>query len=1050
MFEINQDESFSAREERILSFWNSHKIFLKSIENRKDSPLFSVYDGPPFATGLPHYGHLLASAIKDTVFRYQTMRGYKVPRRFGWDCHGLPVENEIEKAKELSGAGEIEAFGIADFNEECRKIVLRYTKEWQDTIERFGRWVDFSKTWKTMDTSFMESVWWVFKQLYEKGLVYEGFKVMPFSAKLGTPLSNFEANLNYQDVDDPSVTVRFEILDQPGTYLLAWTTTPWTLISNLALAVGPFVEYVKIETSKKEGTYILAKDRLSAYFKEKDEYTILDTFTGENLNGMRYKPLFPHFEDKDEHAFRVLNDEFVSTEDGTGIVHMAPAFGEVDFFACQKAGIEIVCPVDSNGKFTDEVPEYEGQFVKDADSSIIRELKKQHHVFDHSTIRHRYPFCWRSDTPLIYKAVSTWFIAVEKIKDEMIAANQEIHWVPNHLQKGRFGKWLDNARDWAISRNRYWGTPIPIWRSDDGEIRVIGSMDELHAKTGSKTQDLHRHFIDDLTFEEDGKIFKRVHEVFDCWFESGSMPYASVHYPFENKEEMKEGFPCDFIAEGLDQTRGWFYTLLVLSTALFKKPAFKNVIVNGIILAEDGNKMSKRLKNYPEPGLVINQYGADAVRLYMMHSGAVRAEDLSFSEKGVQLVLRQFMIPLWNSYSFLATYATIYKWKPSKSVKKPSISIDRWILSRLHRLMQEVEAAMDQYQLSQAVEPFTEFINQLTNWYIRRSRSRFWSDKDTEDRRSAFSTLYTVLVELSKVAAPFIPFMSDAIYQNLRSVKDPTSVHLTDYPKHSHELRDIDLEEEMEYVQTVVSLGHALRKEHKLKVRQPLSRAYVVSGSKKMLKALENQKNLIADELNVKDVVFEPNESKFVELSIKPNFRVLGKKVGKLMPKVQKEVQALPIETIKKLEKGKNVEILVDGQSIELTNEDVAIARSVKEGLAASNNGDITVALDTKLNEELEIEALAREIVNKINTMRRDQNFAVTDRIYITFETTDRVKIAYKNHKQYIDSEVLATKVTFGSCEGQNWDLNGEAASIYIERTEDLNTIKSEPSLDPS
>lgn len=1044
MFEINQDESFSAREERILALWESKGIFLKSLENRKNGPLFSVYDGPPFATGLPHYGHLLASAIKDTVFRYQTMRGYYVPRRFGWDCHGLPVENEIEKAKELSGAGAIEDFGIADFNEECRKIVLRYTEEWKQTIERFGRWVDFSKTWKTMDPDFMESVWWVFKQLFEKDLIYEGFKVMPFSAKLGTPLSNFEANLNYQDVDDPSLTVRFELLEDPGVYLLAWTTTPWTLVSNLALAVSPLIDYVKIETSKKEGTYILAKDRLSHYFKSEDDYQILETFQGEELSGMRYKPLFSYFEDKDEKAFRVLTDDFVSTEDGTGIVHMAPAFGEVDFFACQKAGIEIVCPVDGNGKFTKEVPEYEGQFVKDADSSIIRELKKRHDVFEHTQIRHRYPFCWRSDTPLIYKAVSTWFVAVEKIKDELLVSNEKIHWVPKHLQHGRFGKWLENARDWAISRNRYWGTPLPIWRSQDGEIRVIGSVAELEAKTGSKVQDLHRHFIDDLTFEEDGKIFKRVSEVFDCWFESGSMPYASVHYPFENKEFMEKGFPCDFIAEGLDQTRGWFYTLVVLSTALFKRPAFKNVIVNGIILAEDGNKMSKRLKNYPEPSLVIDQYGADAIRLYMMHSGAVRAEDLSFSERGVQLVLRQFMLPLWNAYSFLATYAKIYAFSPEGlTADLPKISIDRWIVSRLYRLVQEVESAMDQYHLSQAVDPFVDFIEQLTNWYIRRSRSRFWADEDTEDRRSAFNTLYTVLMQLTKIAAPFIPFLSDAIYQSLRLPSDPESVHLADFPKHASAMRDIELEEQMEYVQKVVSLGHALRKENKLKVRQPLAKAFVISANAEMLEALEKQQDLIENELNVKTVAFQNNEAKFVDLSAKANFRVLGKKVGKLMPKVQKEIQSLDLDLIKKLEKGHSVEIKVEGEVIELTSEDVQVHRQVKEGLVASNEGDVTIALDTKLNDDLELEGLAREIVNKVNTMRRELNFDVTDRVRITFSTTDRVEKSYQIHQEYIDREVLAIEVNFEPCEGASWDLNGEETVISLERVAASNLAPS-------
>ncbi|MGE5196781.1 MAG: isoleucine--tRNA ligase, partial [Anaerolineae bacterium] len=815
MFELRQQESFSQKEERVLAFWKKQKVFEQSVSRRENAPLFSSYDGPPFATGLPHYGHILAGTIKDVVFRYKTMKGFYVPRYFGWDCHGLPVENEIEKAQELSGAGAIEHFGIAKFNEECRKIVLRYTKEWEGTVSRMGRWVDFNQTWHTMDLSFMESVWWVFSKIYEQGLVYEGFKVMPFSAKLGTPLSNFEANLNYKDVDDPSLTVSFRLESDPTTSFLVWTTTPWTLPSNLAIMAKGDEVYAKIKDLKTQHHYILAKRRVEQYFKDPTGYEIVETLEGSSLAERRYVPLFSHFAKKrQEKAFRVIIDDNVSSEEGTGLVHAAPAFGEVDFFACSKAGIELVCPIDQNGRFTKEIPEYEGLFVKDADKEIIRHLKKEGHVFQHTQVRHRYPFCWRSDTPLIYKAVRTWFVAVEKIKDDMLAANRQIHWVPEHIQEGRFGKWLENARDWAISRNRYWGTPIPIWRAETGQCVVISSIAELERRTGKTVTDLHRHYIDDLAFEIDHVLYRRIPEVFDCWFESGSMPYAQNHFPFENEQKTLSSFPADFIAEGLDQTRGWFYTLTVLSTALFKKPAFKNVIVNGIILAEDGAKMSKRLKNYPEPQLVIDRYGADAVRLYLLHSPAVLAEDLRFSERGVELVLRQVLIPLWNAYIFLATYARIYEWKPfGQTVElptghitvRPAAEIDRWILSRLQKLIEQVSDAMDRYELSLAVAPFVEFIDQLTNWYIRRSRGRFWAEERTQDRDFAFETLYAVLLTLSRVAAPLIPFISEEIYSELKKPDDLLSVHLADYPRYQNELRDLELEKMMSDVQAVVS-----------------------------------------------------------------------------------------------------------------------------------------------------------------------------------------------------------------------------------------------------
>jgi len=1040
MFEEISPESFDVRERKILQFWREKQIFERSIEERQDAAHFTFYDGPPFATGLPHYGHLLAGTIKDVIPRYKTMKGFCVPRRFGWDCHGLPIENEVEKAQQLSGAASIEAFGIAKFNEECRSIVLRYTEEWKEIVGRMGRWVDFSQTYHTMDVSFMESVWWVFKQLYDKGLVYEGYKVMPFSAKLGTPLSNFEAGENYKEVDDPSVTVSFPLLDDPKTALLAWTTTPWTLVSNLAVMVNPEIDYVTIKDHASGNQYILAKGRLEAYYKNPSEYTILEKKLGKELEGLRYEPLFPHFRQRAEQgAFRVILESNVTTEDGTGLVHCAPAFGELDFYACQREDIALVCPVDNNGQYTDEVPEYQGRFVKDCDKEIIRHLKEIHRVIHHTTFHHRYPFCWRSDTPLIYKALRTWFVAVEKIKDKLLNANSQIHWTPSHIKEGRFGKWLEGARDWAISRNRYWGTPIPLWRSKDGEIVVVGSIAELETLTGKKLTDLHRHYIDELTFTKNGKVFERIPEVFDCWFESGSMPYAQNHYPFENKALFEANFPADFIAEGLDQTRGWFYTLTVLAAGLFDKPAFRNVIVNGIVLAEDGSKMSKRLRNYPDPMVVVGKYGADAVRLYMMHSPAVKADDLCFSEHGVELVLRQVLLPLWNAYSFLTTYARIYQWQ-SKSLtldSRPNAIIDRWILSMLHKLIDTVTKGMDDYDLNRSVEPFVGFIDQLTNWYIRRCRRRFWEEKQSEDRDQAFETLYTVLLELSKIAAPFVPFMSEAIYQNLKTQGTPDSVHLCAFPEAHPEIRDFSLEEAMEAVQTTVSLGHGLRKEHKLKVRQPLAKAHIASGDPHILQFLREQQHLIADELNVKTVEFADDENVFVSLKAKPNFRTLGKKVGRLMKAAQEAIDVFDQNQLAVLLEGGEVILSLDGQQVMLTADDVQVDRVIHEGLIAANASHITIALDTALDEPLKLEGIAREIVNKLNTMRREQGLAVTDRIHISIDSTPRVQEAFKEWESYITTEVLAVDVQFhsnGSGSGVSWDLNGEPAVIEIKK----------------
>ncbi|QVE49184.1 isoleucine--tRNA ligase [Chlamydia crocodili] len=1027
-------ESLANREEKILDFWKTNHIFQKSLKNREGKTLYSFYDGPPFATGLPHYGHLLAGTIKDVVGRFATMDGYYVPRRFGWDCHGVPVEYEVEKSLDLTTPGAIEDFGIAKFNEECRKIVFRYVDEWEHYVNRLGRWVDFSATWKTMDASFMESVWWVFRSLYDQGLVYEGVKVVPFSTKLGTPLSNFEAGQNYKEVDDPSVVIKFALQGDPAS-LLVWTTTPWTLVSNMAAAVGPEITYVRVADKVSKEEWILGQGCLSRWFSDPDSYEILESFLGTALVGKSYEPPFSFFEHKRaEGAYKILSGSFVEESEGTGVVHMAPAFGEADFFVCKEHHVPIVCPVDNHGCFTEEIPEYQGQYIKNCDKGIIRSLKNLGKVFYHGTIMHRYPFCWRTDTPLIYKTVNSWFVSVEKIKDKMLRANQKIHWVPEHIKEGRFGKWLDGARDWAISRNRYWGTPIPIWKSKDGEILVIGSVKELEELTGEKISDLHCHFIDQLKVEKDGKTFQRVPYVFDCWFDSGAMPYAQNHYPFENQKETEAGFPADFIAEGLDQTRGWFYTLTVISSALFDQPAFKNAIVNGIVLAEDGNKMSKRLNNYPSPMGIMNTYGADALRLYLLDSVVVKAEDLRFSDKGVESILKQILLPLTNVLSFFKTYTDLYGFDANNYDKEEITytEIDRWILSNLYTVVGKVRESMSSYNLNTAVNPFVTFIDDLTNWYIRRCRRRFWESEDTPDRRAAFATLYEVLTVFCRVIAPFIPFISEDIYQQIKTEHSQESVHLCDFPHIDLAKVFPDLEQRMSDAREIVGLGHSLRKEHKLKVRQPLANFYIV-GPKDRLDELTSFEQLIAEELNVKNIVFYKETPSFVKTTVKPNFRSLGRKVGEKIKDVQRALSSLSQGQIQQLLKQQFILLDLGLEEITLGIDDVLISWETDPGYVARSSSLFTVVLDCQLTEDLIIEAISRELVNKINTMRRNHKLHVSDRILLQINTSEDVKKAFLHYEDYICEETLTIGFEFkDTVEGEEWDINGHPTCIAL------------------
>lgn len=1039
MKEVSNKINFPELEKEILAFWKSQKIFEKSIAQRPLEREFVFYDGPPFATGLPHYGHLLAGTIKDVVPRYKTMRGYRVERRFGWDCHGLPVEFEVEQTLKLDGRPDILKFGIGNFNEECRKIVLRYTNEWRETVERMARWVDFDNDYKTMDRPYMESVWWVLKQLWDKGLIYEGRKVVPYSWRLSTPLSNFEANLNYQNTQDPSITFKCQATDEENTYYLGWTTTPWTVPANLACCVGPDMVYVKVKEKASGENYYLAKNRLSAYWQE-SEYDILAEMKGVELKDRTYQPLFDFAKGRIEtdNAWRVLVDDYVRDESGTGIVHQAPAFGEDDLRIGVREGLEVFDPVDDDGNFKSYMEFLAGLNIKAADKPIIRQLKENNRILRHETIDHSYPFCWRTDTPLIYKAISTWFVKVEALKEQMVQNNQTVHWVPEHIRDGRFGKWLENAKDWAISRNRFWGTPLPIWKSDAGDCLCLGSVAELEEATGQKVEDLHKHFVDDLVIEREGKPYKRIPEVLDCWFESGSMPYGQEHYPFENKERFDANFPADFICEGLDQTRGWFYSLVVVGTALSNKPTFHNCVVNGLVLAEDGKKMSKRLKNYPDPIEMLDQYGADAIRLYMLNSPAVRGDDLKFSEKGLIDTTRSILLPLWNALAFLTTYAKIDDWAPTVENLSvaPTHPLDRWILSKLEELTESVSTRMDEYDLNKSVAPFVRFIDLLTNWYIRRSRRRFWKAEQGQDKQAAYAVLYQVLLGLSKIIAPFVPFIAEGIHQSLVDESESESVHLTDFPEVTEKHRDLSLERKMALILSAVSMGRALRNKHQLKIRQPLAKIFLVTRDPEAKAILSDMVNLITEELNIKEVRITDNEEDLVTYRAKANFKVLGPKLGAQMKQAAQEISKLDTAAILQLRDGNAVSMSWEGATLALAPDDILIQRHEKEGLLVLTENNLTVALDTELTEALKQEGFAREFVNKVQNMRKERAFDVMQRIDVRYQATETVQNAIDRFAQFIKTETLANELQPGPTEGEgmHWDINGESCLIELQK----------------
>lgn len=1045
---VNNSIDFAKQEEEILDFWQKNNIFQQSLDQRSGKEEFVFYDGPPFATGLPHYGHLLAGTIKDVVPRYQTMCGKYVARRFGWDTHGLPIEALAQDALGINGSHEIREFGVDKFNEQCRSMVLRYVDEWRRTVNRMGRWVDFDNDYKTMNPQFMESIWWIFKQLWNQGRVYKSHRIMPYSWKLSTPLSNFEAGSNYKDVQDPAVTVRVKVLSGADsawgdTYLLVWTTTPWTLPENLAICAGPEVEYsiVRDLTDDKKACYVMATARISSLFKKAEDYEIVKTCKGTDLKGWTYEPLFPYFaEYKASGAFQVLNDNYVSTDDGVGLVHIAPAYGEDDFRVAKEAGIDVIAdPLDMSCNFTDKLPEYAGRFCKDCDKDIIKRLKEEGKLVHQSTITHSYPFCDRTDTPLIYRAIEAWYVKVEDLHERLAANNENVRWQPEHVGGKRFTNWLLNARDWNISRNRFWGSCIPVWINDeDPEDRIcVGSVAELEELSGEKVTDLHKHFIDKIVIKKDGKTYHRTPEVLDCWFESGAMPYAQEHYPFENKERFEKNFPADFIAEGLDQTRGWFYTLMVLATCLFDKSPYRNVVVNGLILAEDGQKMSKRKKNYPDPLHVVNNYGADALRLFMLGSQVVRAEDLKFSEAGVKEILRGVMIPMWNAYSFFITYANIDNFEPKNDKMPENVSnvLDKWILSSLSQMVDEIRSEMDRYNLQKSANRFAKFIDDLTNWYIRRSRRRFWKSQNDTDKTEAYATLYYCLVTFCKTAAPFIPFITEAMYLNLRTADMPESVHLCDYPT-PDDCRDVYLEKQMEYTMNAVSLGRFLRTQNNLKVRQPLGRALLVAPDAEAEKMLQDTVSIIAEELNVKSVEFEADEGALVKRSAKANFKVLGAKLGKNMKDGAAQIAKFTDAEVASIVKGNSVTLtFADGSNAEITADDLIIQREQKPGMTVATENGITIALDTTLNDELIAEGFAREFVSKIQNLRKESGFDVSDRIRILFKNGSYSKFI-SDFKDYISTETLAENISGCDCiaDGTLLDVNGENVEVKVER----------------
>ncbi|XP_076173611.1 isoleucyl-tRNA synthetase [Ptiloglossa arizonensis] len=1026
--------NFPGEEEIILELWKKLNTFQNCLKRSKGKPKYTFYDGPPFATGLPHYGHILAGTIKDIVTRYAHQSGFHVERKFGWDTHGIPVEFEIDKTLDIKGPDDVAKMGIENYNKECRNIVMRYATEWEIIVSRTGRWIDFKNDYKTFYPWYMESVWWIFKELYNKGLVYQGVKVMPFSTGCNTPLSNFESGQNYKDVLDPSIVVSFPLVDEPGISILAWTTTPWTLPSNLALCCNPNFEYVEVKDNSSGNIYIILESNLGLVYKSSDVYTIQNKRKGSDLKGKIYEPPFPYFQNlREKGAFVVLNDTYVTAETGTGIVHQAPYFGEDDYRCCLKAGIitkdqEIVCPINSLGCFVEPVSDFVGIYVKDADKEIIKYLQANKRLVHNSTTKHSYPYCWRSDTPLIYKAIPSWFLKVEAIKDELIAANSNTYWIPDSVKEKRFGNWLKDARDWAISRNRYWGNPIPLWVSEDGqEVVCIGSIAELEKLTNTKVTDIHRESIDHLTIPSNRVGYpplQRIPEVFDCWFESGSMPYAQMHYPFEHRKEFEESFPADFIGEGIDQTRGWFYTLLVISTALFGKAPFKNLIANGLILASDGQKMSKRKQNYPDPIDIVNKYGADALRLYLINSPVVRAENLRFKEEGVRDVIKDVFLPWYNAFRFLIQNIErfereekiTFEYDEAKNVHSNNI-MDRWILSFTQTLLQFVKQEMQSYKLYTVVPHLVKYIDNLTNWYVRMNRKRIKGDGGVTDCQQALNTLFSVLYAMVRINAPFIPFLTEFMYQRLVKVLPPSktnmdSVHYQMIPESCIELIDENIEKAVSYMQIVVELGRILRDRKTIPVKYPLPEVVVIHQDAEVLEEIVSLKSYILEELNLKELTITTDKQKYgVTLRAEPNHKILGARLKGEFKSITQAIKTLSDEQLQTFVTTK--EIIVQGHKLE--EQDLRLmfsftgsaAEQLSKQYEAHSEGNILILLDVTPDESMHNEGVAREIINRVQKLRKKAQLVPSDEAIVYYKIQDKGSNLAKvivSHKDFIEN----------------------------------------------
>jgi isoleucyl-tRNA synthetase len=999
--DVPAQPDFPALEREVLDYWEAGDTFRESIRQRPADDEFVFYDGPPFANGLPHYGHLITGYVKDLVPRFRTMQGKRVERRFGWDCHGLPAEVEAERLLGISGKADIVAMGIEKFNQACRESVLRYTREWQDYVTRQARWVDFEHDYKTLDLPYMESVMWAFRQLWDKGLVYQGFKVLPYCWRCETPLSNHELRMDddtYAERQDPSVTVRFKL--ETGEWLLAWTTTPWTLPSNLAVAVGADISYVVV--AKDGERYILARDRQAAYERELEGAAVQSTLTGAELAGRRYEPLFGYLADT-ENAFRVILSDDVTTEDGTGVVHMAPAYGEADALACHEAGIPTVLTVDEQARFTPVVTDFAGQHVFDANPGITTKLREQGNLVRKETYTHSYPHCWRCRNPLIYKAVSSWFVAVTTFRDRMVELNEQITWVPEHVKHGSFGKWLAGARDWSISRNRFWGSPIPVWQSDDPaypRTDVYGSLDELERDFGVRPDDLHRPAIDELTRPNPDdptgqSTMRRVPEVLDCWFESGSMPFAQVHYPFENREWFDSHYPGDFIVEYIGQTRGWFYTLHVLATALFDRPAFRSCVSHGIVLGNDGAKMSKSLRNYPDVNEVFDTFGSDAMRWFLMASPVLRGGNLIVTEQGIREGVRQAILPLWNSWYFFALYANAEAYQAARSVSSEHV-LDRYILAKTRTAVTEIETLLDGYNVGAACQALRDHLEVLTNWYIRRSRSRFWAGEP-----AALDTLWTVLETVTRAAAPLLPLTTEAVWRGLTG---GTSVHLEDWPDVSDwnpDPGDEELAGAMDLVRSVCSTALGLRKAHQLRVRLPLAAltiAHPAAGS------LAPFTGLIAEEVNVKTVELSAEPASLGRFELAVNPRVLGPRLGGQVQQVIRAVKAG--SWTQSGEQGDRIEAA--GVELEPGEYELKLAAADPDSTSALPGNTGLIALDLRVTPELAAEGTARDVVRIVQQARRDAGLAVSDRIRLDIGADGAVADAVRAHAGFLAAETLA------------------------------------------